>query len=196
MTIQKILKRLSDIEAMLSQFLLVGEIVDLDTNQGCVKVDVDGTTSDWLRWTEQRADGGARTWDPLLKGAQVFLACPDGDLNRGVVLGSLNKNDFPAPSDKPNVFMRRFGDGCEIHHDTAQKTLTINSFDSQGTLVLEAKNIHIRTGEGGVYLVDNNGYATALKHISGNQYERESWRDGATVQSKPDHGFNDGAVMR
>lgn len=138
----------------------------------------------------QPAAGPGREHDPIFVGEQVMVLAPNGDSNCGAILRGLSGGDNPPASTSPTMHVRRYPDGATVAYDWARKILLVDALAADGTLVLQAKNIVIRTGEGGYYHVDHAGYATRLTHQGGSAFESESWTAGAVVVGKPDNGFS------
>ena len=172
-----------------ANMLRIGTIADADYDNALVKVQIGDLITGWLPWFTPRALGD-RTWLPLEVGEQVMVLSPSGDLAQGIVLGSIFQTDAPAPGVQVGVSRTVFNDGLVVEHDRVAKRTVINAWDSEGTLELRAKNIILKTGDGGFFHVDHAGKATRITHQGGVNYLTETWENGAVVTSEPDHGHN------
>lgn len=98
---------------------LMGQTVAPDTVRARVRVQAGPITTGWLPFATMRA-GEDRTWHPPEPGEQVLLVAPGGDLNQGVVVGSIYRAAHPAPADSANVSRTLFKDGAVMEYDRAQ----------------------------------------------------------------------------
>ena len=181
-------QQLSDIKRLLENLICYATVVAADYPNARVKVDISGRNSAWIPWLTDSA-AGDRSWDAPEIGEQVVVLCPSGNPANGVIAGALFKIAAPAPANDVDITRRVHGDGMVVEHDRKNKITRINALDSEGTLVLEAKNIVIRTGEDGYFHKDHHGYATRLTHKGGPDFESEVWIDGAIVTGKPDYAL-------
>lgn len=132
---------------------------------------------------------------PIALGEQVIVLSPGGDTTCGLILRGLHGGGHPAPSTSGTVALLTFPDGAAISYDWAAHRLHVNALDADGTLVLEAKNIILRTSDQGYYQLDHAGYVTRFTHLGGAAFETESWTTGAIVTGQPDHGFSPPEVV-
>lgn len=186
--------RLAELERRLANIVRIGTVEEADYPNARVRVAIGEILTAWLPWLTRRA-GGDRDWWAPEAGEQVVVLSPAGDLAQGVVLPSLYADAAPAPATSPDIRREIHGDGLVIEHDRAAKVTRINALDSEGTLVLEAKNLVLRTGEGGYYHLDHAGMATRVTHIDGADFESDSWTTGATVTGNADQGFSPPEVL-
>ena len=110
---------MSEAERRISNVALMGQVVALDTACARVRVQAGPITTGWLPFATLRA-GPDRTWHPPEPGEQVLLVAPGGDLNQGVVVGSIYRADHPAPADSADVSRTLFKDGAVMEYDRAQ----------------------------------------------------------------------------
>lgn len=183
---------LAEMARSLRLVLLRGVVTD-HTPQA-VRVEIAaGVSTGWLpclRWA-----GVAASHRIPSIGEAVLLAAPEGNLQQGVVLGGLSTGAHPPAADHVDISCVRWADGTEARYDTRSKILSVHSegdlhLSAVGKITLEARDITVRTGKEGRYLVDHHGMATQLRHISGPQFETESWQTGAIVTGLPDHGYH------
>jgi phage baseplate assembly protein V len=110
---------MTEAERRISNVALMGQVVALDTVRARVRVQAGPITTGWLPFATLRA-GPDRTWHPPEPGEQVLLVAPGGDLNQGVVVGSIYRADHPAPADSEDISRTLFKDGAVMEYDRAQ----------------------------------------------------------------------------
>ncbi len=184
----------SEIKRQLENLINFATVVEADYANARVKVEISERVTAWLPWLTGSA-AGDRSWDAPEIGEQVVVLCPSGNPANGVIAGALFRTSAPAPANDVDITRRVHGDGMVIEHDRKNKITRINALDSEGTIVLEAKNIIFRTGEGGYFQRDHHGYVTRLTHIDGANFESETWLNGAVVTGKPDNGYSPSEVL-
>ncbi|WP_343560411.1 phage baseplate assembly protein V [Kiloniella sp. b19] len=185
---------LSELARRLENLITIGVVVEADYSAAKVKVNIQGRKSAWLSWLTTSA-GNDREWDAPDIGEQVLVLSPSGNPANGIVLASLFSNQSPAPADSADIWRKTFADGMVMEHDRAKKITRFNAMDSEGTMILEAKNLILRTGEGGFFHLDHHGKATRITHIDGLNFETESWQNTAIVTAKPDNGYSPPEVL-
>lgn len=107
---------MTEAERRISNVALMGQVVALDTARARVRVRAGPITTGWLPFATVRA-GQDRTWHPPEPGEQVLLVAPGGDLNQGVVVGSIYRAEHPAPADSADVSRTLFKDGAVMEYD-------------------------------------------------------------------------------
>lgn len=75
-----------------------------------------------LRLLNLRA-GKDSTHDLPSKGEECIVLSPCGVIELGIVVVGLNNEDFPTPSQDPNIKLRVFEDGAVISYDTNNHSL-------------------------------------------------------------------------
>ena len=126
---------MTEAERRISNVALMGQVVALDTARARVRVKAGPITTGWLPFATLRA-GPDRTWHPPEPGEQVLLVAPGGDLNQGVVVGSVYRADHPAPADSEDISRTLFKDGAVIEYDRAQHHWRL-AVPAGGKIVLE-----------------------------------------------------------
>ena len=126
---------MTEAERRISNLALMGQVVALDTARARVRVQAGPITTGWLPFATLRA-GEDRTWHPPEPGEQVLLVAPGGDLNQGVVVGSLYRADHPAPADSQDISRTLFKDGAVMEYDRAQHRWRL-AVPAGGRIVLE-----------------------------------------------------------
>lgn len=114
----------------------LGTVAEVDPATARVRVQSGDNLSAWLPWTTQRA-GGDRSWSAPDVGEQVVVACPDGDLAAGVVLGALYQDASPAPADSIDVHRTTYQDGAVVEYDRGGHKLTA-TLPGGGTAQIDA----------------------------------------------------------
>lgn len=185
----EIMQRLTELERQLANVVSYGMVSEVDYDKALCKVQIGENVTGWLHWAAVRA-GGDRDWRAPEQGEQVTVLSPNGDLAQGIVMFSIYQQAAPAPANSKDVTLTKFGDGFEIEHNRAKKLTYLNALDSGGTLVLEAKNLILRTGEFGYYQLEHNGKATRITHMGGVDFKTEVWDLGSMVTGIPDHGYS------
>lgn len=180
---------------LVANLLKVGHVVEVAGSREHARVTFGGTQSTAFLKVFQDSAGAVKDHVPIAVGEQVLVLSPGGDTTCGLILRGLHGGGNPAPSTSDSEWRRTFPDGARISYDWAAHRLHVNALDADGTLVLEAKNIVLRTGPEGYFQTDHAGYVTRLTHKGGNAFETESWTTGAVVTGKPDHGFHPPRVV-
>lgn len=109
-------KDMTEAERRISNLVLMGQITDIDSAQARVKVAAGAITTTWIPFATARA-GHDRTWHMPEIGEQVIVACPCGDINQGVVVGSVYREAHPAPADTPEISRSTYKDGASIEYN-------------------------------------------------------------------------------
>ncbi len=135
MTERNLHQDMTEAERRISNVALMGQVVALDTARARVRVQAGPITTGWLPFATMRA-GPDRTWHPPEPGEQVLLVAPGGDLNQGVVVGSLYRAEHPAPADSEDVSRTLFKDGAVMEYDRAQHHWRL-AVPAGGRIVLE-----------------------------------------------------------
>jgi phage baseplate assembly protein V len=88
-----------------------------------VRVRIEPLTTAWLPLLSLRA-GSDKHWWPVEVNEQVLVLSPSGELNQGVVLGSLHQQNFAAPASTIDVHRVTYSDGAVIEYDRAAHHLS------------------------------------------------------------------------
>jgi phage baseplate assembly protein V len=85
----------------------------------------------WLPWVAGRAAGenGAIWWPPV-KGEQVLMLAPGGDLTNAMVLPGAFSDANPQASDNPAIFRMDFGGGAYMEHDAINGNFRLEAMAS------------------------------------------------------------------
>ena len=116
----------SDARRRIANLMLIGKVVEVDAAGVRARVKVGSMTTALLPWVSQRA-AVMNCWTAPAVGEQVLVVCHNGDPAQGVIVGSLNSADNPAPSCNPDLFKVVFSDGSYAEHDVADHEMKIHS---------------------------------------------------------------------
>ncbi len=125
----------TDIPRLIGDLIREGVVVSR-TGALCRVAIGDIETGD-IPWLAPRA-GKAIVWAPPAIGEQVMVLCGEGDMARGVVIGSLYSDQHPAPADD-DLWRLTFDDGTVIQYDPAERHL--NASVPGGSATIEADDI-------------------------------------------------------
>lgn len=115
----------TEAQRRIANALRIGKVVAADYGRARYRVQIGDLVTGWVPQLALRA-GPDRKWWPVEIGEQVLLASPGGDLNQGVILGSLYQSAFPAPGDRETLDRTIYADGTIVEYDRAAHRLTID----------------------------------------------------------------------
>lgn len=133
-----------------------GVVDSVDHGTGRAVVKVGELKSGPLRWAETGA-AGVTSWSPPAVGEQVMVACPEGEIEAGLILGRVHSDKNPRPSSSADAVLLRFPDGAEISYDHAAHALTA---------VLPAGGVVAITATGGLTIDATEGGVTITGDLS------------------------------
>ena len=110
----------------------VGTIEDVRTTKPArCRVRCGDMVTNWLPWVAGRAGGtaGAMWWPPV-KGEQVLLLAPGGDLNNAMAMPGAFSDKNPQASDNPAIFRMDFGGGAYMEHDAINGNFKLEAMAS------------------------------------------------------------------
>lgn len=109
---------ITELQRRLSNVIRLGRVVDIDYSGAIpkVRVRIDPLTTAWLPLMTLRA-GPDRSWWPVEIDEQVVVLSPIGELNQGMVLGSICQQRFPAAGNRIDVHRTTYADGAVIEYD-------------------------------------------------------------------------------
>ncbi|MCF1457748.1 MAG: phage baseplate assembly protein V [Shewanella sp.] len=188
--LKELYRRLDEVERKLSQMVVRGKIVEVDTKKVLARVGYgEGLTTAWLPWKPIRAGKAVVWWSPEV-GEGVTVISP-GELSLGEIYPGSYQTDFPAPSDDPDLMLIAFGDGAEVSYQRKQHQLKALLPD-KGTAELRAK--------GGIKLIGDTrieGTLHATKDISSDANVSDAVRsmaDDRGIYNGHDHPHGDPTV--
>ena len=141
---------MSDAERRLSNWVMLGQVAELDAKQARVRVQAGPILTAWLPFASSRA-GPDRTWHAPEPGEQVVLVAPGGDLNQAVVVGSLYRQAHPPPADSADVSCTKWKDGAVMEYDRAKHHWRL-AVPAGGKIVLEIGPSKIEMSDAGIRL--------------------------------------------
>ena len=106
----------------LDNMIRLATVTEVDPATARIRVSFQNNTSAWLPWVAGRA-GGVRRWSMPSVDEQVVLICPQGETEQGVLLPSLYKEAFPAPSADPADHLTLYEDGALVAYNDITHTL-------------------------------------------------------------------------
>lgn len=109
----------------LANTVRTGTVAEADYLNARVRVQIEDLTTAWLPWVAQRAGEDATWWPPEV-GEQVVVLSPSGELEQGIVVGSLYYQSYPAPADAATIRRIQMGDGAVFEYDREAKKLTVS----------------------------------------------------------------------
>jgi len=117
----------------------------------------------WLPWVAGRAAGqnGAIWWPPV-KGEQVLMLAPGGDLSNAMVMPGAFSDKNPQASENPDIFRMDLGGGAYFEHDAAEGVFRMEAMASihimcMGSFItITEKSITMEAG-GGTLVLNGDG---------------------------------------
>lgn len=142
---------MTEAERGIENIALLGQIVELDAQRARVKVKAGPLTTGWLPWTTPKA-GPDRAWHAPEPGEQVLVIAPGGDLEQGVVVGSIYRAEHPAPADSADIARTLWQDGAVMEYDRARHEWRL-SVPAGGRIVLEIGRARLELADHGARIV-------------------------------------------
>ncbi|MBF7687742.1 phage baseplate assembly protein V [Acinetobacter rathckeae] len=129
----------ADTNRRLENLIRIGTIASVTPEQPfhTVTVNLGDIVTAPLRLLNMRA-GTDKTHDLPSIGEECVVISPSGELALGIVICGLNNENFPTPSQNPDIKLRVFEDGAIISYDTKNHALQA-ILPSAGTALLTAK---------------------------------------------------------
>jgi phage baseplate assembly protein V len=117
---------LTELHRRLANMIRLGKVLDTDYNGNIprVKAAIGAVETAWLPIITARAGQDRHTW-LLDVDEQVVVLSPSGELTQGVVLGSINQQQFPALTDSVDQHCIQYRDGAVINYNSAQHHLDV-----------------------------------------------------------------------
>ena len=111
---------ITELQRRLSNLVRLGRVADIDYRGVIpkVRVRIDPLTTAWLPLMSVRA-GPDQSWWPVEIDEQVMVLSPSGELNQGIVLGSICQQRFPAVGNSIDIHRMTYADGAVIEYDRA-----------------------------------------------------------------------------
>lgn len=152
---------IADLRRRLDNMIRPGTIYAVDHVNARCRVKTGSLLSGWLRYFVGRA-GAVRRHSAPSPGEQCTVLSPSGEMAAGFVLVGLNSDEFPAPSNDPDLDSIEYVDGTWIGYDMGNQELTVIMAPG-GRVILQAP--------GGVQIagnVDIIGTVTVSEDVTAN----------------------------
>lgn len=127
---------IADLRRRLDNMLRPGTIFAVDHVRGRCRVKTGNLLTGDLRYFVGRA-GAVRHHSAPTLGEQCIVISPSGELATGFVLVGLNSDEFPVPSDNPDLHCIEYADGTLLGYDMGNRELTI-IMAAGGSVILQA----------------------------------------------------------
>lgn len=135
------------------------ETVDLTKTPPKVTVKIGNLITAELDFVTLRA-GEDKSWWPVTAGEQVIVLSPDGNLTKGLVIGSIFQNSIPPSTNVGNLIRTDYSDGAVTEYDKDNHRMKI-TLPTDGTLEIVAS--------GGVSIIGDltvNGNITSTNNVT------------------------------
>ncbi len=151
---------LNDLAKRLANIIRLGQIFAIDYGKAKARVKIGNLETNWLSWITSNS-GNNNNWNPVAIDEQVIVLSPCGELNQGVILPSVYRDNIPETN--PNIYSINFADGSRIAFDHNLGNLTLDIKGSvnikvTGNAQIESSNI---TLQGNIDLGGTGGKAIA-----------------------------------
>jgi len=142
----------------------VGTVEEVRTTKPArVRIRTGDMVTNWLPWVAGRAGGqaGAMWWPPV-KGEQVMMIAPGGDLNNAMVMPGAFSDKNAQASERPEMFRMDIGGGAYIEHDAENGVMRIEAMASihlmcMGSSITITENEITISAGGGTLIVNGEG---------------------------------------
>lgn len=138
----------SEMARRFDNLIRLGTVCEVDPKAARVRVKSGMLTTAWLPWLTQRAGADKTWWCPSLN-EQVLILAPSGELQCGVVLCGLYRDQFPAPSQESTTQTTTYEDGTRIDYNSTTHELSLSA---AGSITMKMKGDLIAQVEGQVQL--------------------------------------------
>ncbi len=145
---------INDLSRRLANIIRLGSIQEIDYQRALATVKIGELETDWLPWITANS-GNNKNWNPIELDQQVVVLSPTGELDQGIILPSLYKNN--APENSPVTQSIYFQDGSRISFNRATGSLDLSlkgnaTIKVAGSAQIEATSIVLNgtTDLGGV----------------------------------------------
>ncbi|MFN7156626.1 MAG: phage baseplate assembly protein V, partial [Acidovorax sp.] len=137
----------------------VGTVEEVRTTKPArVRIRSGDMVTNWLPWVAGRAGGAAGAmWWPPVKGEQVLMLAPGGDLNNAMVLPGAFSDKMPQNGDNPAMFRMDFGGGAYMEHDAINGNFRL---EAMASIHIQCMGSSITISEDGITMQGAGGTAT------------------------------------
>ena len=144
-----LLFEVSELKRMMANLLIYSKVTHVDIDKCRIKVAIgDDSQSDLLPVLSSRSSGGDKeVWLPE-KGDQVAILSLMGDINGGVVIGSILK---AGDSPKKKTWFKEFSDGTTLEYDKETHKLDVKvATEGEVNLNVPGGKVSVETKESSV----------------------------------------------
>lgn len=136
--------------------------------------------TDWLPWLTLRAGGPAKgsLWWPPVKGEQVIVLAPGGDLAQAVALPAAYSDHMEQPSETADIMHMRWSNDAYMEYQPRPSRLRIQVGSSYIDIMPEHIILH---AAGGSLLIDEDG-ATGSPEVWAGGIKLSKHRHGGVQQ--------------
>ena len=102
---------LNDLGRRLANIIRLGTISSIDHKKALARVKIGNLETNWLPWVTANS-GNNKNWNPPEIEEQVMILSPGGELDQGIILPSIYRNN--APADSADIQTIIYKDGSKI----------------------------------------------------------------------------------
>lgn len=151
---------LNDLGRRLANIIRLGQIFEIDYEIAKARVKIGDLETDWLPWITANS-GSNNSWNPPEIDEQVIILSPGGELNQGIILPSLYRDN--AAENSGTIKSIIFADGSKASFDSKNGNLDLDikgnaTIKVAGNAQIESPNITLK---GNVDLGEAGGNAVA-----------------------------------
>jgi phage baseplate assembly protein V len=123
-----------------------GKVEEVDYANAKVKVRIGELLTAWIPWTTKSSN--TSTWLAPEINEQVVVASPSGELNQGVIIGSIPQDLHPPVGNSVDKHRIDYGNGDFFEYDRAAGSLDIHvtgnlTINVGGTVTVVAQTINL-----------------------------------------------------
>lgn len=115
---------IAELRRRLDNMIRPGTVYAVDADRGFVRVKSGQLLTDWLRYFVGSAGSVRHHATPTLN-EQCVVFSPCGEMGAGFVLVGLNSDEFPAPSQNPELDSTTYADGTWFGYDQGTGDMTV-----------------------------------------------------------------------
>lgn len=116
---------IAELRRRLDNLIRPGTIYAVDVDNNRCRVKSGELLTDWLRYFVGRA-GTVRRHSAPTNNEQCLVFSPSGEMGAGFVLVGLNSDEFPGPSQNPELDSATYSDGTWFGYDEGTGDMTVS----------------------------------------------------------------------
>ena len=129
-----------------SNIIKYGAVEEVDYEKAKVKVRMGDLLTAWIPWATKSSK--SRHWQAPEIGEQVIVASPSGEINQGVIIGSIPQDLHPPVGNSVDKHRVDYGNGDFFEYDRESGDLVINvsgnlTITAGGTVKITAEKIEL-----------------------------------------------------